>query len=116
MTALLEGTRTDLAEVRCDLGATDAFSARVYEIARSIPPGRTLTYGAIAEQLGNKRLAQRVGRAMGNNPLPIIVPCHRVLGAGGKLTGFSAHGGVATKLKMLAIEGARIGDEPDLFD
>lgn len=82
----------------------------------AIPPGHTATYGEVAESLGDKQLAQKVGRTLGQNPLPIIVPCHRVMGANNKLTGFSAHGGVDTKLKMLLIEGARFSEEPGLFD
>ena len=116
MTALLEGERTDLAHIACDFGGIDAFAARVYSATRAIPPGETLTYGAIATQFGDKQLAQSVGRALGRNPLPIIVPCHRVVGANGKLTGFSAYGGVDTKLKMLAIEGAYVNKQPGLFD
>ena len=88
----------------------------MYAVTRAIPAGKTLTYGDIASQLGNKQFAQNVGRAMGRNPIPIIVPCHRGVGANGKLTGFSAYGGVDTKLKMLAIEGARFNEAPDLFD
>ena len=113
---LLSGERVDLADVPCDFGDADEFSLRVYEATRAVPPGRTTTYGELAVKMGDRHLAQNVGRAMGANPIPIIVPCHRVLGANGKLTGFSAHGGVDTKLKMLAIEGAQIGGEPGLFD
>ncbi len=116
MTALLEGEGTDLTFVACDFGGIDSFAAEVYAATRAIPAGKTTTYGAIASQLGDKRLARNVGEALGLNPLPIIVPCHRVIGAGGKLTGFSAAGGVATKLKMLAIEGAQLGGPPTLFD
>ncbi len=116
ITTLLEGARTDLSCIDCDYLDADPFAVRVYTLARLIPPGETQTYGAIAMQLSNKRLAQNVGRAMGSNPLPIIVPCHRVIGANGKLTGFSAYGGIETKLRMLEIEGARIGDAPGLFD
>ncbi len=116
MTALLEGAKVDLTGIECDLSGVESFPAKVYAVTRAIPPGETLTYGAIAEQLGDKRLAQAVGKALGRNPLPIIVPCHRVIGAKGKLTGFSAHGGIQTKLKMLSIEGARLGEGPDLFD
>jgi len=114
--ALLDGERTDLAFIACDFSRVDPFAARVYAATRAIPPGETLTYGAIAVQLGDRLLAQKVGQALGRNPFPIIVPCHRVMGANGRLTGFSANGGVETKLKMLAIEGARIGEAPGLFD
>ena len=114
--ALLGGEKTDLGFIACDFSRVDAFAARVYTATRAIPPGETLTYGAIALQLGDKLLAQNVGQALGRNPFPIIVPCHRVMGVNGRLTGFSANGGVETKLRMLAIEGARIGEEPWLFD
>lgn len=113
---LLSGERVDLSDVPCDFGDADEFCVRVYEATRAVPPGRTTTYGELAVKMGDRHLAQNVGRAMGANPIPIIVPCHRVLGAKGKLTGFSAYGGVETKLKMLAIEGAQIGGEPGLFD
>ena len=116
MTALLEGKGTDLTPIVCDFDRIDPFAAEVYAATRAIPAGETSTYGAIASQLGDKRLARDVGQALGRNPLPIIVPCHRVIGAGGRLTGFSAAGGVATKLRMLAIEGAQVGGAPGLFD
>ena len=116
MTALLEGEGTDLTSIVCDFGGIDPFAAQVYTATRAIPAGKTSTYGAIASQLGDKQLARDVGQALGRNPLPIIVPCHRVIGAGGRLTGFSAAGGVATKLRMLAIEGAQVGGAPGLFD
>ncbi|MEM8499177.1 MAG: methylated-DNA--[protein]-cysteine S-methyltransferase [Pseudomonadota bacterium] len=113
---LLEGEKTDLSEIICDFSHIDQFEVGVYVATRDIPPGETKTYGDIAVRIGNKRFAQNVGRALGRNPFPIIVPCHRVLGANGKLTGFSAHGGVSTKLKMLEIEGARFSESPGLFD
>jgi methylated-DNA-[protein]-cysteine S-methyltransferase len=78
----------------------------VFEIARTIPPGRTLSYGEVAQALGDATLARAVGQALGRNPFPIIVPCHRVLAAGGKAGGFSAPGGVKTKARLLEIEGA----------
>ena len=81
-----------------------------------IPPGKTLTYGDIAKRLGGVELSRDVGQALGRNPCPIVVPCHRVLAAGGKPGGFSANGGVVTKLKMLAIEGAVVNHTPNLFD
>ena len=91
-------------------------TARVYDVARTIPPGRTLTYGDIARRLGDPAIARDVGQALGKNPFAIVVPCHRVLAAGGKLGGFSAVGGVRTKRRMLEIEHARAGEGPDLFD
>lgn len=116
MTALLEGAGTDLTSIACDLDGIDPFAARVYAATRAIPAGETSTYGAIAEQLGDRQLARGVGQTLGRNPLPIIVPCHRVIGADGRLTGFSATGGVETKLRLLAIEGAQPGGPPGLFD
>jgi len=113
--ALLAGEAADLANVRLDLSRTPEFHARVYEIARAIPPGETLTYGEIAEKFGDNLLARDVGQALGKNPWPIVVPCHRVTAAGGKLGGFSARGGAQTKLKLLAIEGAKAAAQGDLF-
>lgn len=115
ITALLEGERTDLSFIACDFSGLDPFAGKVYTATRAIPPGETLTYGAIASQLGDKRLARKVGQVLGRNPFPIIVPCHRVVGADGRLTGFSARGGVETKLKLLACEGASIGESQGLF-
>jgi methylated-DNA-[protein]-cysteine S-methyltransferase len=80
-----------------------------------VPPGATITYGEIAERLGDRLLARDVGRAMGENPTPVIMPCHRVLAAGGKTGGFSASGGVVTKLRLLSIEGAQ-PNGPTLFE
>ena len=115
ITALLGGEPRDLADVILDQAGIADFNRRVYEIARGIPPGSTLSYGEIAERLGDKNLAREVAQALSENPTPIIVPCHRVLAAGGKMGGFSAPGGVRTKLRMLTIEGAQCG-EPALFD
>ena len=112
---LLRGEPIDLTGVIIDNGDTPEFNARVYAIARTIPPGQTLTYGEIAERLGDRLLAREVGTALGQNPCPIIMPCHRVLAAGGKTGGFSAPGGVVTKLRLLTIEGAQ-PNGPTLFD
>jgi methylated-DNA-[protein]-cysteine S-methyltransferase len=112
--ALLGGARVDLASVSLDFSGVPSFNQRAYEVARTIPPGKTLTYGDIAHRLGMPGSAQAVGQAMGHNPFPPIVPCHRVLAAGGKDGGFSARGGVETKRRMLVIEGA-LADEPTLF-
>jgi len=114
--ALLEGKASDLAGIALDMGPVPAFNRQVYEIARRIPPGRTRTYGEIATELGDRALARDVGQALGQNPFAIIVPCHRVLGANGKVGGFSANGGVETKIRMLTIEGAQLGSKPTLFD
>jgi methylated-DNA-[protein]-cysteine S-methyltransferase len=113
--ALLGGTPRDLGHARLDMAGLSDLQRRVYDIARAIPAGATLTYGEIADRLGDRLLARDVGEALGHNPFPIIVPCHRVLAAGGKLGGFSAPGGARTKLRLLAIEGSQPGG-PTLFD
>jgi methylated-DNA-[protein]-cysteine S-methyltransferase len=113
--ALIAGERRDLADIVLDLDGLPEFNRRVYALARTIKPGATLTYGAIAAQLGEPD-ARGVGEAMGRNPCPIIVPCHRVVAAGGKFGGFSAPGGIATKRRLLAIEAAQTQAEPTLFD
>lgn len=114
--ALLEGARPDMRHIRLDLGDSPDFNRSVYDIARRIEPGSTRTYGEIATELGDRALARDVGKALGQNPCPLIVPCHRVLAAGGRAGGFSAPGGTATKLRLLAIEGVRLDDGPTLFD
>lgn len=113
---LLAGERDDLRDIALDLDGVPAFNRGVYDIARTIPPGETTTYGDIARRLGGVELSRDVGQALGRNPCPIVVPCHRVLAAGQKPGGFSARGGVDTKLKMLAIEGAAVNHTPSLFD
>ena len=115
ITGLLEGEPRDLSFVLLDLGGIADFERRVYLAARAIPPGATATYGEIAAGLGDKTLARAVGQALGRNPWPIVVPCHRVLAADGKAGGFSAPGGLQTKARMLSIEQARIGAAPGLF-
>src|SRR5215468_2077196 len=114
--ALMGGEAVDFSAVPLDMEGVPEFHRRVYEVARTIACGATLTYGDIAKRLGVPAEAREVGEAMGRNPFPIIVPCHRVTAAGGKLGGFSAPGGVATKRRLLAIEGARATAGPDLFD
>ncbi len=116
MTALLAGEKIPLEDIALDMSQVSDFNRGVYVIARTIPPGSTLTYGDIAKQLGGVELSRDVGQALGQNPFPIVVPCHRVLAAGGKPGGFSANGGVQTKLKMLEIEGAYVNHTPSLFD
>jgi methylated-DNA-[protein]-cysteine S-methyltransferase len=105
---LMRGDRADLNFVQLDLDGVPAFHQRVYDVARTIPAGATLTYGDIAKRLGDAGSARAVGQALGRNPIPVIVPCHRVTAAGGRTGGFSAPGGAATKLKLLAIEGAQL--------
>ncbi len=105
-----------LADLPLDLEGVPEFHRKVYDVARSVPPGQTMTYGEIARRLGVPHDSREVGQAMGRNPVPIIVPCHRVLGADGKMGGFSAPGGVATKRRMLEIEGAAAVGAGPLFD
>ena len=106
--ALLSGEPSELEAVELDLHDVPEFHASVYRVTRTIPPGETLSYGEIAERLGDPGAARAVGQALGANPIPIIVPCHRVLAAGGRAGGFSAPGGVMTKLKLLEIERRRL--------
>jgi methylated-DNA-[protein]-cysteine S-methyltransferase len=106
--ALLGGAAVDLSDVPLNMDAVEPFERRVYDVARTIPVGQTLTYGQIATRLGDRLLARDVGQALGRNPFPIVVPCHRVLAANGKLGGFSAPGGVATKQRLLEIEQANV--------
>lgn len=113
--SLLRGEPTDLSFAVLDMDGVPSFERRVYEVARNIPPGATLTYGEIAARVGLPRAAQAVGQALGRNPFPIIVPCHRVVAAGGRLGGFSAHGGRTTKAKLLAIEGAKVQLSLEMF-
>jgi methylated-DNA-[protein]-cysteine S-methyltransferase len=114
--SLLRGEASDLSAVALDMDGVPGFDRRVYEVARTIVPGATLPYGEIAARLGEPGSAREVGQALGRNPFPIIVPCHRVLAAGGKAGGFSANGGVTTKLRLLTIERARTSDAPTLFE
>jgi methylated-DNA-[protein]-cysteine S-methyltransferase len=111
--ALLSGEHVDLSAAPLDIARVPPFNAQVYAIAQAIPAGETLTYGEIATRLGDKLLARDVGAALGQNPWPIVVPCHRVTAAGGKLGGFSARGGASTKLKLLTIEGAAAALQPE---
>lgn len=105
---LLAGEPSDLSAIQLDMRRVPEFAQRVYEIARTVKAGETCTYGQIAAQLGDKLLSRDVGQALARNPYPIVVPCHRVVAAGGKLGGFSAAGGVATKQRLLAIERAAV--------
>lgn len=114
--ALLHGERVDLTDVVLDFGDAPDFHRRVYDVARTIPPGQTMTYGEIARRLGVPHEAREVGQAMGRNPVAIIMPCHRVLGADGKMGGFSATGGIATKRRILEIEGAAALGAGPLFE
>lgn len=103
---LLAGRGDELAAIQLDLSRCSAFHRRIYELARTIPLGETLSYGELAARAGNPRAARAVGQAMAHNPFPLLVPCHRVLASNGGAGGFSAPGGVGTKFRLLRIEGA----------
>ena len=113
--AALGGAKDDFADLVLDWRAVTAFDQAVYQEARAIPAGKTSTYGAIATALGDVRHSRRVGQALGRNPWPIVIPCHRVTGAGGWMGGFSAPGGQRTKLKLLELEGALAAESLPLF-
>lgn len=113
---LLAGSRDDLTDIPLDLTGVQAFNLRVYEIARAIAPGETSTYGQVARAMGEPGAARAVGKALGENPWPIVVPCHRVLAASGRMGGFSAEGGANTKAQLLTLERARTSPVPTLFD
>ena len=117
VTRYLAGEPVEFSSVAVDLDGIDAFRRKLYETMRAIPFGGTTTYGALAKEIGllEPEAARDVGAAMGRNPVPIVIPCHRVLAAGGKPGGFSAYGGTATKEKLLALEGVRFdGGAPRL--
>ncbi len=115
MVALLDGERRDLTAVTLDDGDIDAFRRSVYAVTRQIAPGTVATYGEIARAVGSPDAARAVGTALGSNPFPIIVPCHRVVAADGALTGFSAPGGIVTKRRMLEIENVPGFAQASLF-
>ena len=117
--ALLEryfaGERIDFARVALDLVAVGSFHRAIYDVARSLGWGQTATYGELARQVGSPGAARAVGQAMGHNPVPVIIPCHRVLAAGRKIGGFSALGGALTKERLLALEGVHLGNGTPLL-
>lgn len=105
-----EGKQTDFSGFELDLEEQDAFFSEIYAATRKIAWGQTTTYGALAKELGaGPEVARDVGQAMAKNPVELIIPCHRVLAAGGKVGGFSAPGGASTKLRMLELEGVHVG-------
>jgi methylated-DNA-[protein]-cysteine S-methyltransferase len=105
---LLSGGRPDLSAVPLDLDGLPPFHQRVYRLAATLGPGETRTYGEVARLLGEPGAARAVGQALAKNPIPLLVPCHRVLAAGGGAGGFTAPGGLATKRRLLEIEGAAL--------
>ncbi len=106
--AHLGGERVDLDRIPIDVARMPAFYRTVYEAARRIPPGQTVTYGELATRCGSPGAARAVGQALAKNPVPVVVPCHRILASGGRAGGFSAAGGLGTKERLLAIEGVRM--------
>ncbi|MDB5670653.1 MAG: cysteine methyltransferase [Alphaproteobacteria bacterium] len=112
----LQGEDVDLSMLPLDLAASDPFEQKVYAAALAIPRGEVRTYGELAAELGQPGASRAVGAALGRNPIPIVVPCHRILAASGRSGGFSAPGGTATKFRILAIEGARRSSDSDLFE
>ncbi len=117
--ALLGGRPTppaDLSDIPLDMSGVPPFHQRVYALARRMAPGETMTYREMARLLGEPGAARAVGQALGHNPFAPVVPCHRILAAGGRSGGFSAGGGARTKLRLLEIEGAQFGTGPGLFD
>jgi methylated-DNA-[protein]-cysteine S-methyltransferase len=112
---LLDGAAVDFADIVLDQSGLGPFERSVYAVTRTIGAGSTLSYGEVAARIGEPGNARAVGQALGRNPFAIIVPCHRVLAAGGRIGGFSAGGGAMTKGRILAIERARVGEAPDLF-
>jgi methylated-DNA-[protein]-cysteine S-methyltransferase len=113
--AVLGGAKDDFEELALDWRTVSAFDQAVYREAQAIPSGETITYGTLAARLGDPARAQAVGQALGRNPWPIVVPCHRITAADGRMGGFSAPGGRATKLKLLEIEGALAAETLPLF-
>lgn len=115
ITAFLDGAPDDFRDLALDWSAASELERSVYAAARGIPAGTTITYGGLAAQLGDPALARAVGQALGRNPWPIVIPCHRITAAEGRMGGFSAPGGTATKLKLLEIEGALAAETLPLF-
>lgn len=111
--ALFDGEGAELSYADLDMDGLPEFDRNVIALTLDIKPGETNTYGDLARALGDVSLSRRVGQALGRNPFPIIAPCHRVIGADGSMTGFSAPGGAEAKRRLLKVEGAL---EPDLFD
>lgn len=110
--AYAAGEDVDFSGVPVDLDGVDDFRLAIYDAARKLRFGETTTYGELAKRAGHAGLPRETGAALGANPVPLVIPCHRILAAGGKIGGFSAPGGSATKEKMLAMEGVRVGPQP----
>ena len=104
----LGGSMQDFRDVAVAINGMSSFAQQVYTACSAIPAGWTMTYGELAKVIQRSTASRAVGQALGRNPVPLIIPCHRVLASGNRPGGFSAHGGPATKMKMLTIEGATI--------
>ncbi|PTX92652.1 methylated-DNA--[protein]-cysteine S-methyltransferase [Opitutus sp. ER46] len=105
----LAGDMQDFCDVPFDFGRMPAFNRSVLEATLRVKPGHTASYGEIAAAIGEAPAASRaVGGALGSNPCPLLIPCHRIVAASGNMTGFSGPGGVATKARLLALEGAQL--------
>lgn len=114
--ALLRGQPADFSDVTLDMAGVSPFNRRVYEFARTIPRGETMTFGEVAKRLGASGASHAVGQAIARNPFTVLVPCHRVLAAAGETDGCCANSGVISKRRLLSLEGARAGGSPTLFD
>lgn len=110
--AYFAGNIVDFSGVPVDLAGVDAFRLDIYAAARRLRFGEVVTYGELARRAGHEGMARETGAALGANPVPLVVPCHRIVAAGGRIGGFSAPGGAATKEKMLELEGVRVGPPP----
>lgn len=110
--AYFAGADVDFSAIPVDLSGIDAFRLDIYAAARRLAFGEAVTYGELARRAGHEGMARETGAALGANPVPLVVPCHRIVAAGGKIGGFSAPGGSATKLRMLELEGVRVGPPP----
>lgn len=112
LTRYAAGEAVDLSDIRVDLAGIDDFRLAIYDAARGLGFGEVVTYGELAARAGHPGMARETGQALGTNPVPLLVPCHRILAAGGRIGGFSAPGGSATKLKLLEMEGVHVGPPP----
>jgi methylated-DNA-[protein]-cysteine S-methyltransferase len=112
ITAYAAGAAVDFSAFPVDLTGVDAFRLAIYDAARKLAFGEVTTYGELAKRAGHAGLARETGAALGANPVPLVIPCHRIMAAGGKIGGFSAPGGSAAKERMLSLEGVRVGPPP----
>jgi methylated-DNA-[protein]-cysteine S-methyltransferase len=104
----LTGEMQEFADLPYSWATVSDFQRKVYRAALSVKPGQTATYGQLAAASGHPSMSREVGRALGQNPWPLLIPCHRFIGADGRMTGFSSPGGIKAKLRLLALEGAQL--------